>query len=111
MFVAETEGSVAAIQCLDLWARYIHSMRHAGQIGTFVLPALRGQGVGKLLWNQTNAFAASAGYEKIVAQVRASNTLAQSFYRGLGFQECGRFSRHVFIDGGYDDEVLLELFL
>ena len=84
-------------------------MAHVGQIGTFMLPAWRGRGVGRLLWAATLAFARAAGYRKLVIQVRASNSAAQTFYRGLGFQDCGRLSRQVVIDGVEDDEVLMEL--
>jgi ribosomal protein S18 acetylase RimI-like enzyme len=43
--------------------------------------------------------------------VRGSNAPALSFYRNLGFAECGRLSGQVVIDGTDDDEVLLEMFL
>ena len=43
--------------------------------------------------------------------VRGSNQAAQRFYKGLGFRECGRLSRQVWIDDTYDDEVLMELFM
>ena len=59
----------------------------------------------------TTAFAAGAGYRKLVIQVRGSNAAAQAFYRGLGFQACGRLSRQVIIDGVEDDEVLMERFI
>ena len=48
---------------------------------------------------------------KLVIQVRGSNAAAQAFYRGLGFQDCGRLSRQVIIDGIEDDEVLMEFFI
>jgi ribosomal protein S18 acetylase RimI-like enzyme len=57
------------------------------------------------------AFAREAGYRKLVVQVRGTSAHAQSFYRRLGFAECGRLSRQVMIDGSYDDEILMELFL
>ena len=50
-----------------------------------------------------------AGYRKLVIQVRASNPGAQSFYRRLGFKECGRLTGQVIIDGIEDDEVLMEM--
>ena len=59
----------------------------------------------------TLTFARSADYLKFVIQVRASNAGAQSFYRRLGFQQCGQLTRQVRIDGHYDDEVLMEIFL
>jgi ribosomal protein S18 acetylase RimI-like enzyme len=86
-------------------------MSHVGQVGTFLLPAWRGRRVGRQLWIATVAFAREAKYEKLVVQVRGTNAHAQSFYRGLGFAECGRLSRQVRIDGTPDDEVLMELFL
>ena len=50
-------------------------------------------------------------YTKLVVQVRGTNVHAQTFYRRLGFAECGRLSRQVLIDGREDDEILMELFL
>ena len=63
------------------------------------------------LWGATESFAREAEYQKLAIQVRASNTAAQSFHRRLGFQECGRVTRQVMIDGVEDDEVLMEFFL
>ena len=63
------------------------------------------------LFAATLAFARAHAYRKFVIQVRASNTAAQAFYQSLGFSPCGRYSRHVLIDGIEDDEVLMEYFL
>ncbi|MPY86581.1 MAG: hypothetical protein GEU99_01520 [Luteitalea sp.] len=63
------------------------------------------------LWNATASFACDAGYRKLVIQVRGSNTAAQAYYRRLGFQDCGRLTRQVMIDGVEDDEVLMEFFV
>jgi len=106
--VDEKEG-IVGFQSLDLWSK-IPSMAHVGQIGTFLLPGWRGQGIGRRLWNATLCFARSAGYSKLCLQVRASNRAAQRFYGNLGFRECGRLARQVIIDGIEDDEVLMELF-
>jgi ribosomal protein S18 acetylase RimI-like enzyme len=86
-------------------------MAHVGQIGTFLLPEWRGQGLGRQLWNVTLAFARESEYRKLLIYVRASNTHAQAFYRHLGFRECGRLARQVVIDDVADDEVLMEFFL
>ena len=104
-------GETIGFQNLDLWAAPIQSMRHVGQIGTFLLPAWRRQGVGHALFGATQAFAQAANYGKFVIQVRASNVSAQAFYRSLGFVECGRFSRQVRIDSHEDDEIMMEYFL
>jgi RimJ/RimL family protein N-acetyltransferase len=102
---------IVGLQILDRWSSILSSMAHVGQIGTFLLPEWRRQGLGRQLWNVTLAFAHAAEYRKLVIYVRASNTHAQKFYRDLGFVDCGRLARHVIIDGVADDEVLMELFL
>jgi L-amino acid N-acyltransferase YncA len=104
-------GQVVGVQILDRWSPMLDSMAHVGQVGTFLLPAWRGRGIGGELWQATAAFAREAGYRKLVIQVRSSNAAAQFFYRRLGFAECGRLSRQVLVDGTYDDEILMELFL
>lgn len=103
-------SDVVGLQVIDRWSPGLTSMAHVGQVGTFLLPAWRGRGVGRRLWSATTAFAAAAGYRKLVVQVRGSNGAAQAFYRGFGFQACGRLSRQVVIDGIEDDEVLMERF-
>lgn len=107
----DTVAGIIGFQSLDLWSSLLPSMAHVGQVGTFLLPHWRGRGIGRQLWNATETFAGRAGYEKLAIQVRASNVAAQRFYRALGFKECGRLTRQVYIDGIADDEVLMELFL
>ena len=108
--VAVDDGQdIVGLQVLDRWSPVLETMAHVGQVGTFILPLWRGRGLGRQLWTATLAFARDVGYRKLVIQVRASNTGAQSFYRSLGFRECGRLARQVIIDGGEDDEVLMEL--
>jgi ribosomal protein S18 acetylase RimI-like enzyme len=102
---------IVGFQTLDRWSTLLESMAHVGQVGTFLLPAWRGRGVGRELWKATAALAREARYQKLVVQVRGTNAHAQSFYRRLGFAECGRLSRQVVIDDSPDDEILMELFL
>jgi RimJ/RimL family protein N-acetyltransferase len=109
--VVDGAHRIVGLQTLDRWSALLESMAHVGQVGTFLLPAWRGRGVGRELWTATAAFAREARYQKLVVQVRGANAHAQAFYRRLGFAECGRLSRQVVIDGSQDDEVLMELFL
>lgn len=104
-------GQVIGCQSLELYSPVLTTMSHVGQVGTFVLPAWRGRGIGPALFAATRPFALDAGYRKLVITVRGSNTPALSFYRGLGFVDCGRLIKQVVIDGVDDDEVLLEMFL
>ncbi|MFN7920120.1 MAG: GNAT family N-acetyltransferase [Bryobacteraceae bacterium] len=107
----DDSGLVIGFQSLDRWSTLLPSMSHVAQVGTFLLPGWRGRGVGRSLWDATEAFARNAEYRKLAIQVRASNVGAQDFYRRLGFQQCGRLTRQVIVDGVEDDEVLMELFL
>ena len=104
-------GDVVGCQSLDVYSATLESMAHVGQVGTFILPAWRGRGVGYAMFLATSRFAASAGYRKLVIQVRASNASARSFYGQIGFVECGRLGKQVVIDGREDDEVIMEFFL
>ena len=111
-FVAETaDQQIVGFQSLDQWTTLFRSMGHVGQLGTFILREWRGRGVGRQLAAHTIAFARSVGYEKLVIYVRAANTGARAFYAGLGFVPCGRLTRQVRIDGAYDDEMVMEMFL
>jgi ribosomal protein S18 acetylase RimI-like enzyme len=107
----DDDSGVVGLQVLDRWSATLDSMAHVGQVGTFIAPAHRRRGLGHTLWAATAAFARAAGYRKLVIQVRGTNAAAQSFYRGIGFRECGRLVGQVVIDGVEDDELLMELFL
>lgn len=104
-------GELFGYQVLALCASSIASMSHVGQLGTFLHPNARRHGIGRALYAATLAFARVHAYGKFVIQVRASNTAAQAFYQSLGFQPCGRYARHVIIDGIEDDEILMEAFI
>jgi L-amino acid N-acyltransferase YncA len=104
-------GETIGYQSLDRYSTVLSSMAHVGQVGTFLLPDWRGRGVGQALFSATSYFARSASYRKLVIQVRASNGSAQTFYRRLGFVECGRLRAQVIVDGREDDEIVMEFFL
>jgi len=111
IFLAEVEGRVVGFQSLDLWARYTDSFDHVGVVGTIILPEWRREGIGRRLAKHTFDFARANGYEKIVIYVREGNAGGQAFYRSLGFVLKGVLARQVKINGQYEDEVFMELFL
>lgn len=109
--LAETEcQAVVGYQILELWAPTLGSMAHVGQIGTFLRPEWRRQGIGEALFENMVEFARKHDFRKFVIQVRSSNVAAQSFYGRLGFRACGRLARQVRIGQQEDDEILMEYF-
>ncbi|MEO8098929.1 MAG: N-acetyltransferase [Acidobacteriota bacterium] len=109
--VAEAEGAIVGYQSLDVWAPTLASMAHVGQLGTFLMPEWRGRGVAAELFKATLQFAQQSACRKFVIQVRATNTRAQTFYRRLGFMQCGRFKAQVRIGNEEDDEILMDVFV
>lgn len=109
--IAEIENQIIGFQTLDQWAKYIDSFDHVGILGTFILPKWRKKGIGRKLSRFTLDFAKFCNYEKFVIYVRASNIIAQNFYRNLGFTTKGILTNQVKINGVYDDEIFMEFFL
>jgi len=111
IFTAEIEKQIIAFQSLDLWAKYTDSFDHVGTIGTFILPKWRRNSIGRQLANTTFRFARLNSYKKLIIYVRAQNTGALNFYKALGFVQKGILTDQVVIDGQYEDEIFMELFL
>ncbi len=110
-FVAELDGRIVGFQSIEPFATYTPAMDHVGIMGTFVHADFRGQGIGRQLAEASFKFAQEKGYEKAAIYVRASNKAAQEFYQKLGFVPKGTLEKQVKIDGEYDDEIFLEMFL
>ncbi|MFX1502309.1 MAG: GNAT family N-acetyltransferase [Promethearchaeota archaeon] len=111
IFVAEVNDQIIGFQSLDKWINYSDSFDHVGTIGTFIHPLWRKKQIGKKLAAFVFNFARKKGYEKLVIYVRARNTIARDFYKGLGFVEKGVLTRQVKIDNIYEDEIFMEKFL
>ena len=111
MFVAEVSGEILGVQTIAPYASYTQAMDHVASIGTYVYRNLRRRGVGRRLFGQTVGFCHEQGYEKIVIAVRIGNSVAQAFYRKLGFVAKMMLERQIKIGGQYDDEVWMELFV
>jgi len=111
MYVAEISGAILGVQTIEPFAPYTRAMDHVATMGTFVYRNYRRRGVGRKLMEASLEFARAQGYEKIVVFVRAGNAGAQAFYREMGFIPKMLLERQIRIEGRYDDEVLMEMFL
>jgi GNAT superfamily N-acetyltransferase len=111
MFVAELDGAILGAQTIDPFATYTQAMAHVATLGTYVHSDFRQKGIGRKLMAATLDFAHAQGYEKIIISVRFGNPGAQAFYRKMGFVPKMMLERQVKIEGKYDDEMLMELFV
>lgn len=80
-------------------------------MGMGVLPAYRGAGLGRRLLADTLDAARAIGIERVELEVFASNTAAIALYRRMGFAVEGTKRRARKLDGEYDDDVIMALFL
>jgi ribosomal protein S18 acetylase RimI-like enzyme len=107
-FVAEENGRIVG-WCDVTPGSAAVGMAHVGRLGMGVLTGYRGRKVGRRLINATVEKARMLGLEKIELGVFSSNEPAIALYRSLGFQEEGRKKRGRFVDGIYDDVILMAL--
>jgi RimJ/RimL family protein N-acetyltransferase len=85
--------------------------RHVATLGMFVADGWRGRGIGTALLTEAVRWAGSVGVEKIELSVYPRNTAAIGLYRRFGFVREGTLVRHSKKSYGYEDEVLMGLWL
>jgi GNAT superfamily N-acetyltransferase len=78
-----------------LLAVYVFSLEHLGLTAEidefFVLPRLRGRGIGQAMLKAAEAAFDGAGCTNVSLQVAAGNDTARAFYHRLGYQERSGF--------------------
>ncbi len=87
------------------------AFRHCGTMGMGVLSEYRHRGLGTRLLAAAIARAREIGLERVELEVYERNEPAVALYRKLGFQVEGRKIRSCKIDGIYDNDLLMALFL
>ena len=85
--------------------------RHTASIGMFVTSGWRGRGVGTALMEEGMRWARDAGVERVDLTVYPHNQAAITLYRRFGFVEEGRLVRHSKKSYGYEDEILMAVWL
>ena len=80
-------------------------------MGMGMLPAYRGAGLGRRLLKDTLDTARAIGIERVELEVFASNESAIALYRKLGFAVEGIKKNARKLDGRYEDDVIMALFL
>jgi RimJ/RimL family protein N-acetyltransferase len=85
--------------------------RHVATLGMFVADGWRGRGIGTALLEEALRWARAVGVEKLELTVYPGNEAAIALYRRSGFAEEGTLVRHSKKSYGYEDEVLMGLWL
>jgi diaminopimelate decarboxylase len=85
--------------------------RHVATLGIAIEAAWRSRGVGSLLMSEAVRWARGNAIEKIVLSVYPHNAAAVALYRKFGFVEEGRLVRQSRKSYGYEDEILMALWL
>ncbi|NTU47102.1 GNAT family N-acetyltransferase [Candidatus Roizmanbacteria bacterium] len=88
-------------------------IKHIAHIyGTYVNPAYRGKGVGRLLMQAViDKFKSIPEVEKVKIEVNAQNISAFTLYQKMGFKIIGKAEKELKINGVYYDEILMEQFV
>ncbi|MFC0524659.1 GNAT family N-acetyltransferase [Pontibacillus salicampi] len=85
---------------------------HQGSFGMTVMPEYRNSGIGRILldaliqWAQENPY-----IEKVCLEVMEDNHGAIHLYESFGFEEEGRKRKAVKLNRGYQDLILMALFV
>lgn len=112
VYVAHVDGEFAGFAGVAPRYGYSERLRHCGEGGTWVMPEMRGRGVGSALWREgILPFCVETSFRHVGAFVMAHNKGAIAFYESLGFHVCGYHRRLVDWDGELLDAVEIEKWL
>ena len=112
VYVAYVDGEFVGFAGVAPRYGYSEKLRHCGEGGTWVMPEMRGRGVGSTLWREgILPFCVEAGFRHVGAFVMAHNMGAIAFYESLGFNVCGYHRRLVDWDEELLDAVEIEKWL
>jgi len=106
-FVALSVGEV--VGWCDVLPKTWPIYAHSGVLGVALLPALRGQGLGRRLIERTLHAARAFGLSRVELTVREDNRNAIALYRKLGFVTEGVKRHALRIDDRYENQVLMAL--
>jgi len=87
------------------------ALRHVATLGMHVVGSHRGRGIGSALMSEALRWARRSGIERVELTVYPHNRAAIALYRRFGFVEEGRLVRHAKKSYGYEDEILMAVWI
>lgn len=86
----------------------VDQLARTGEVGLSLLPEHRGRGHGRDVLRVLLGYGfRSRNLRRVQLQTLASNEPALRAYRAVGFVEEGRLREHAWVEGAYDDVVLM----
>lgn len=108
-FVAVCEGAV--LGCCDILPMMGQARAHAGRLGIWLLPEVRGQGLGARLLAAAIEKARQKGITRVELTVRVDNLNAKALYERFGFVVEGLQRNSTRVAGEYADAWAMALLL
>lgn len=106
-FVAVVGDSV--VGWCDVSRQFFPSHAHVGTLAMGIVPAYRGQGLGRRLIGAALEKAKEEGFIRVELSVHADNARAIALYEKVGFVREGVHKRSVFIDGRFIDTISMAI--
>ena len=109
-FIAEVDGIL--VGAIDFKNGNKEKISHQGAFVMTILPEYRNYGIGRaLLETLINWAKNNSKIEKVCLEVMEDNLGAIKLYKNLGFFEEGRKAKGVKLENGYQDLILMALFV
>ncbi|MBU5212477.1 GNAT family N-acetyltransferase [Heyndrickxia oleronia] len=109
-FIAEVDGKL--VGSIDFKNGNKEKISHQGTFAMTILPEYRNYGIGRaLLETLINWAKNNSKIEKVCLEVMEDNLGAIKLYKNLGFFEEGRKAKGIKMDDGYQDLILMALFV
>lgn len=109
-FIAEVDGIL--VGTIDFKNGNKQKISHQGAFAMTILPEYRNYGIGRALLETLINWARNNNkIEKVCLEVMEDNFGAIQLYKNLGFFEEGRKAKGVKLDDGYQDLILMALFV
>jgi RimJ/RimL family protein N-acetyltransferase len=93
----------------DIRPHAFEGFRHCGELGMGLLPGYRGRGLGRRLVEDVLQRSWTFGLSRIELEAYASNVAGIALYQSTGFVREGLKRRARFLDGTWDDIVVMAI--
>lgn len=108
LVIADKSDDVAGF----IQVKHMDALNRSAEMGVGLIKGHTGKGLGSEAIGLLGQYLKDAwNLRKLILQVRADNLPAIGAYKKCGFQTCGVWREHVFIEGQWRDVAMMELFL